>query len=1485
MKKFNKLLAVVLSLIMLLSVVPVAVFANEGSGSASQGEASYVATPGTGADGTITLTLDADALIAALKGEKSTEALVALLKDAIDRSTSNAFTKNDLLYLVPVAEILATVKANAPEAYNQIMYTVQSSISQEELYAFAVENDLVEAAVNAFQIEFLTDEEFLVHYEKYIAKYNELDALDSSDPNYGDLAEAIIAELEVLYDELNECVARVAVDYFVPGFTFSLETSMSEAAKNLNYAKVLPLIDALSAQNYADLAQMVGVRNLLSAVKANLSELASKELIEGLAQAIIFDMVATIDLFRINGYTVVYDDPTTVTDWFEIDYENAARALKSAIPSFTELANATDGKILSFNVELAYKGIYKDLNVEIVLDDGVETFCKFAQKLADHITIDKVGNDLYIDLTMPYELTEALAWYLEDCEKGEYIKDEILGIPDMTGKDLVTALENMTWDRIINLFKHIDVEELYNYIMTLSKVQILLEKVQDRLGLDYDLSKLENLDTILAEIADGTPRITLEMAEKICDKISDRVKMDITSYIGKGAAFIESSATVEYYLTKLESAPYIGKYIAKFNNVDSWIEIYENYKDMPVVDALAAVIERELNKDLMAFLNSNDTNAIYDRLIQEIEERSETISYIFERVKDYMLAAADPNYVANSGWGKLFQALVPDEIYSVANKSLANAYRGNGKFELLDKKFENVNLSDNADNLLNLIFGAMDLSDDYIALINHFMPTEVLSSLTFGVHFNVTFPGVSRAIFLDEKGNVSKTMFLPNGAHPGRFYTVGEDFSFWVDQNGELVSVITKDVTLSPVCEFISGGYLDIDANGNWTITSTTENFNIVVNLTNPKADPIVAEMIEAIKAANSITFANIQGLKMTMDQGLMAKVITEDTDIFAVSYSANKNSGTISAANGAYTFKPAKIDNFGLAVNGAAMNDFDGESFVITIPFKNAIETTGEKRTNVYNIVDGKLTTEALNVTVTDDAVVLDATHFSKYVVVNEYYFSTNFYTADGQLYTKDTDGSAAKGFVPEGATVTVRPQFTYRPGKRIISISYNGTNVKLGQTITMPSKAVTLKCVIEEQTETVIYNIFGTYYNDEADALAALLGAKLPAGYSAVDTAKRWVVSAIDNSIIYYVPALTATQIKVIFTGATSIDDTFSIDDLSLNVPAIERKEGYSSFWSVDGENALNLADIIASGKTEVTATVVYKAISADAKVTYTINGVEFNAAAGSVASFDVVLENGQTLAAAPAGCTLSSMTIVDGKTVYTYTFTVQNGLAITYTVNTDGNAVTQLVNGMETKDTETDIKGLKFAGFSGILEFANGSYQFALFSAEGKTANLIWLWILLALIVIFGAIALIYNLYINEKMKPGFLTRFATWAVTLFFNACIAISGLFLMITQGTSEKGKVNFEALGMKAPEAEAEAEAEATETAEETVAEETVEATDGDEAVAAVETVETEEIAVDEATEATEATEEVTETAEETAPEAVEEATEETAETTEDAQN
>ena len=1561
MKTFNKVLAVILSLVMLLSVVPVAVFANDTGApqnqtdSTSGSDAGLVAPEikGDGSDGTITLNVDAKALLAALKGEKSMEALKALIKDAIDRSETDVITKADLLALVPAQELVdAMIGSIDPDTLSKVMGEVILSVEEDQLVEF----------VEARQDTLLNTDAFIVY----------VDDLESADR----LDEFIIEENMPSAPEDYDAIDQVLDEYAVanPNATpmerqlaAYLHFEIFDLVAILVDAGVTPLIkvDALTAGDYVELVKMVGVRNLIDILKDDVKALVSKEQLTAVTTKALTSLVTHIDLISINGYDVVTEDKQSGAATFNL--ENTARAIASLIPRLTEWAEADDGKIFSFNLYAQYQDannpyldaektvkntVTKDINFEIKLVGGVDEFQKVAKLLSEYIAIYNDGNVLYVDLTMPEVITRAFAKFLES-DKGDSIKDEILALGDKTGEELVKAIENLTLEQIIALAERVDIEDLYTYVMNITQVEMVLEKLQAELGLNYKLEDIQDLNKILDEIADGTPRFTFE---KVVNAISKRIKVDIMKYLDKGTAFVDNHDLI----SKLEKVPYIGGYVAKYSDRIVLNDILHNYKDAEPVDAVSDFLAKLIGKDLQTFLQTNTVNEIYDRFVEEGAERALAHKNIFNRVKDYALAALNPNYVANSDWGKLAQALIPDKAYNLLDNSIADAYVGNGKFEVAKHNMD-VNLGAWFKKAFDKVLEYVDVNDQIAGVVESFLPT---STVNFGVNFSITMRGLSGVIFMTEDDKKDTVMFIPNGLNPGKYYAPGEDFSFWVDKenNNKIVTEVRGDVTLYPVRGFITGGYLTIK-DGNWTITSRGEKFNMVINISDE-------DNYNYIKTAKSLTFANSKGLTMKMDlatltQVLDATALTENK-FFTVSYDFGATDKVYTGANGGFEYKPARVEQFNLTVDGEKLAENFAGDFTITVPFAKALTNNEKQRSYAYVLNDDGTAEEALNVkSNAGKNVVFNVAHFSDYIIVNEYDYSTTF-----AMVTRSTlsGSSKADGFIPEGATVKVIPELDYKPGKKIVTITvnYNGVALnieKMGETITMPAAPVVVDCTVENLASNTYYNVFGKIFTDKAEAEAYLATATAPAGYKVVKDGDNFIWVGADNTQgdsadVYLAPKTEAIEFTITFkNGETTVGTlTFTVETLNdYDVPAVPAVAGKTGSWSIN----LDPNEIVKAGTANVTANATYTAIkyniftpkgtekkdfdsaysftpdkktgytftvkyidmstnteialdngkikvpAADVQVVvienpitvnYTVNGNAFSALFGSTASFTVEIPKASTLATAPNVGKLASFIInTDGSKTATYTFEITeeivDGTAITYVVDIKVPATVSLVNGVAGKEGATTIKNLAFAGFASPedTKFESVNYEFATYEAEKDAGRLLWLWILIALIVIIGLIALFYNLYIREKLKPNFMLRFITWIVSMFFNACLAISAAVLWIAQGTTKKGEVDYEEFGMNNPE-DIEATKTAEDVTEETVeetAEEATEATEEgtDDAVAAFETVESDDaVAVDaevteEATEeavvSEEIAEEVTETAEETA----------TSDETEDQQN
>ena len=156
-KMRRRILAVVLSLVVLLSALPIAAFAGNSTtstGSSVPGGAPIAQTRpailGTGADGTITLEVDAAQILAALKADRSLDTVIDLIKDAITRSEADIIVLGDLIEMVPVNAIanslLGANNEKAPALIAQLggLEAMMKLVNEKELLLTANKSDLID---------------------------------------------------------------------------------------------------------------------------------------------------------------------------------------------------------------------------------------------------------------------------------------------------------------------------------------------------------------------------------------------------------------------------------------------------------------------------------------------------------------------------------------------------------------------------------------------------------------------------------------------------------------------------------------------------------------------------------------------------------------------------------------------------------------------------------------------------------------------------------------------------------------------------------------------------------------------------------------------------------------------------------------------------------------------------------------------------------------------------------------------------------------------------------------------------------------------------------------------------------------------------------------------------------------------------------------------------------------------------------------------
>ncbi|MBQ7173091.1 MAG: hypothetical protein IJR88_03140 [Clostridia bacterium] len=149
------------------------------------------------------------------------------------------------------------------------------------------------------------------------------------------------------------------------------------------------------------------------------------------------------------------------------------------------------------------------------------------------------------------------------------------------------------------------------------------------------------------------------------------------------------------------------------------------------------------------------------------------------------------------------------------------------------------------------------------------------------------------------------------------------------------------------------------------------------------------------------------------------------------------------------------------------------------------------------------------------------------------------------------------------------------------------------------------------------------------------------------------------------------------------------------------------------------------------------------------YTIAGKPGQGLYKETVTFTIELEPDEFLKTAPEGCALiNSYVGEDGSMELTYALLLsKNNISVDYEVETISYSAVKVYNGIEwgKKEDPTDKGSAVFNGWSKEV----GIYSFAIFSHNETKANLLWLWILLAILAL---LILLQTILYRKDEKDG-------------------------------------------------------------------------------------------------------------------------------------
>ena len=534
--------------------------------------------------------------------------------------------------------------------------------------------------------------------------------------------------------------------------------------------------------DFNGLVKTMSMKDLMSVIPMNavLAQFDNNELIEILqlidvkqyikpVLTTVFDKVMkNVDKLAINGYVVAEESADKV---LSLNAANLVKAMASIMPSLEDIANMKDGKIVSIHTQLVYTvdGTVpavqktKDITFELVFEGDLTRLQNAAAKLDALLKkyinkFDISGGVLTLDVTVPGQVTELYAKVLDTEKIPAELKEKLLRLETLDGGDVAGFVEGLTFDEIITLLDSVDPSALYNVILNKEVVNAAVNKVSNKLG--YNLSEI-TLDDMLDAAAN------LPSMERISEIIENKTGRDILAYVETLAVKVDSVKDRAEQISVIQKA--LDKVGARFN-VDissiSAAEILDRAKDAPISETISNFVASKIGVDVRAVLNSYTVDELYQKAVNKAAEKEDA----FNKVKNYILTKADQ---------------LPDRLM---NADLSDLYQGDGVFGGAKKVSFNAK---------ELVVKAINKIADKIGL-DATKVTAILDrvnggNMTVGADIAIRFQNLHQITYMSRDGETELfKAYLPTGADLAVFKNnkdlTGYEFVAWTDKAGNEIA-------------------------------------------------------------------------------------------------------------------------------------------------------------------------------------------------------------------------------------------------------------------------------------------------------------------------------------------------------------------------------------------------------------------------------------------------------------------------------------------------------------------------------------------------------------------------------------------------------------------------------------------------------------------------------------------------------------------------
>ncbi len=788
MKKFNRILALILTLVTVFAMLPATVVASE----------SWLDVSGKndGTASTVTVTLDAEQLLAVLKGGVSASTVKEVLANISVKGLSQVISVEELFEIVPsetwanvlkledvmlgldkatLEELMDSILANEAEL-DAIVHELDVTVLAEELLAkLNVVTNLSEIVdLSGLALSGLIELEDVVRTDK---------VADAVDALGDDVVSAYVSNTPA------EGYIRVEAGRYVDilglnndesiDFTLSSDMIKETAAK-----KALKDVDAVELTHYIkdkkailDLMDDVAAVKLLCEHPGFISLLGTDTLVEllgkiDLASYITADtFVPVIERIKANvknihlaGQEIAVSNPDT---GLGLNLQNLVRALPSLLITLGDVANTADGKLKTVNFSFNYtpNGTTelktKNINLELALGGNIERVKAAAAKLSaiiDSIFRFEIKPDgtVSLYLNIPSVAADVVKTLLNTSDISEETLSKLLhfggnGTADATPENAVLFIENLTFDELLEVLGGLDLDALYSFVMNQSYVKAVLNKVGYT-----NVGSLDGLANALVNLS----------VEDVCDKVSGFVKRDVMALLEKAAPKLDGLTDNE----KVEKLLALVTEKTGFDVSDlKPSELLETYKGVPVFEIVSNVIAEKVGVNVKEVIESEGITGIYEMAV----EKAESFSDAFETIQSKV--------------GGLSDAL-PEGILSL---NIADFYKGNGTFAA--SRYLNIDPK----ALLDKVADKLPAKVSEILTV---LGIQDMAPISLNLDATLHVSGLYRITYMDQSGEaVLLNVFLPAGTNLEIFrndasITAGYEFTGWYDEEGnELKEMPARD--------------------------------------------------------------------------------------------------------------------------------------------------------------------------------------------------------------------------------------------------------------------------------------------------------------------------------------------------------------------------------------------------------------------------------------------------------------------------------------------------------------------------------------------------------------------------------------------------------------------------------------------------------------------------------------------------------------------